>query len=72
MLGEVRTLSAMRGCLEMATNAKTPAFSSQRHEEGRRRNPTGDLVSSEENQVSVKSRSYKECSLKNLGVKDVY
>ena len=34
---------------------------------GDKANLTGELVSSEEHQVSVKSRSYKECSLKNVG-----
>lgn len=54
-------------------NAKNPTtFSSQKHKKGELKKSRWERVHSEENQVLAKSRSYKECSLKNSGVKAVY
>ena len=53
-------------CLEMSVNAKTTAFSEIQRRETKQLSL--ETVSSEELQVSVKSRSHKECSLKNLQI----
>lgn len=57
---------------EKTTTTKTTTFSSQKHEKGEMKKSRRETGCTQENQVLAKSGSYKECFLKNLGVKAVY